>query len=131
MMLGWFGWTIVYAVVIWGIDAAYGLLEPWLNNATQRAQESAAAVRFLIPLGLAFLIGVRLRAWWWALSPFLVIVVTMLAFSIVDYLRRPTPERQQAAVGLILAIGATVIDAAAATLAAVAGVVLGRWWHSG
>ena len=34
---------------------------------------------------------------------------------------RPAPERQQAAVGLIFAIGATVIDAAAATLAAVAG----------
>jgi hypothetical protein len=65
------------------------------------------------------------------LSPFLVIVVTMLAFSIVDYLRRPTSERQQAAVGLIFAIGATVIDATAATLAAVAGVAIGRWWHGG
>ncbi len=55
----------------------------------------------------------------------------MLAFSIVDYLRRSTPERQQAAVGLILAIGATVIDAAAATLTAAAGVAIGRWWHGG
>jgi hypothetical protein len=60
MMLGWLGWTIVYAVVIWGIDAAYGLLEPWLNNAYRRSQDLAAWVRFLIPLGLAFLIGLQL-----------------------------------------------------------------------
>ena len=61
---------------------------------------SPRGLRFVIPLGLAFLIGLRLRAWWWALSPFLVIVVTMLAFSVVDYLRRPTAERQQAGAGL-------------------------------
>jgi hypothetical protein len=60
MMLGWLGWTIVYAVVIWGIDAAYDLLEPRLNNAYRRSQDLAAWVRFLIPLGLAFLIGLRL-----------------------------------------------------------------------
>jgi hypothetical protein len=131
MMIGWLGWTIGYAVVIWGIDAAYGLLEPWLNDANRRAQGVAAGVRFVIPLGLAFLIGLRLRAWWWALSPFLVILVTMLAFSVVDYLRRPWSERQQVAAALILAIGATVLDAAVATLAAIAGVVIGRWWHGG
>ena len=62
-------------------------------------------------------------------SPFLVMVLTMLAFSIVDYLRRPASERQQAAAGLILAIGATVLNAAVATLAAIAGVVIGRWWY--
>ena len=131
MMLGWLGWTIVYAVVIWSVDTVYGLLGPWLRDANERAQEVAAGLRFVIPLGLAFLIGLQLRAWGWVLSPFLVIVVTMLAFSIVDYLRRPTPERQQAGAGLILAIGATVIDAAVATLAAVAGVAIGRWWHGG
>ena len=130
-MLGWLGWTIGYAVVIWGLDALYGLLEPRLNDANRHAQEVAAGVRFLIPLGFAFVIGLRLRAWWWALSPFLVIVVTMLAFSIVDYLRRPASERQQVAPALILAICATVIDAAAATLAAIAGVAIGRWWHGG
>jgi hypothetical protein len=131
MTLGWLGWTIVYAVVIWGVDAVYGFLEPWLRDANGRAQVVAAGLRFVIPLGLAFLIGLRLRAWSWALSPFLVIVVTMLAFSIVDYLRSSTPERQQAAGGLILAIGATVFDAAASTLAAIASVVIGRWWHGG
>jgi hypothetical protein len=131
MMLGWLGWTIVYAVVIWGISTAYGLLEPRLNDANRLAQELAAVVRFVIPLGAAFLIGFRLRAWSWAISPFLVIVVTMLAFSVVNYLRRPRFERQQVAAALILAIGATVLDAAMATLAAVAGVMIGRWWHGG
>ena len=131
MMLGWLGWTIGYAVAIWGIHTAYALLEPWLNNANHRAQDVAAGLRFVIPLGLAFLIGFRLRTWWWVVSPFLVIVVTMLAFSVVDYLRRPPAQRQQAAVGLIVAIGATVLDAGTATLAAVGGVVAGRWWHGG
>ena len=88
-MLGWLGWTIVYAVVVWGIDAAYALLERWLNVAGRRVQGVAAGVRFLLPLGVAFLIGLQLRTWWWALSPFLVIVVTMLAFATVDFLRRP------------------------------------------
>ncbi len=128
-MLGWLGWTIVYAVVIWGIDTAYGLLEPWLSDANRRVQDVAAGVRFVIPLGLAFLIGLRLRAWGWALSPFLVTVVTMLAFSVVSYLRKPPSQRQQAGAGLLIAIGATVLDAAAATLAALAGVAIGRWWH--
>jgi hypothetical protein len=131
MMLGWLGWTIGYAVVIWGIDAAYALLEPRLNNTYRYAQDVAAGVRFVIPLGLAFLIGLRLRAWWWVLCPFLVIVVAMLAFSVVDYLRRAPPERQQAAAGLTVAIGATLIDAVGATLAAIAGVVVGNWWHGG
>ena len=130
-MLGWLGWTIVYAVVVWGIDAAYALLERWLNVADRRVQGVAAGVRFLLPLGVAFLIGLRLRTWWWAFSPFLVIVVTMLAFATVDLLRRPSSERQQAGAGWILAIGATVLDAAMATLAAVAGVAIGRWWHGG
>ena len=62
-MLAWLGWTIVYAVVIWGIGAAYALLERWLNVANQRAQGVAAGVRFLLPLGVAFLIGLQLRAW--------------------------------------------------------------------
>jgi hypothetical protein len=131
MMLGWLGWTIVYAMVIWSVDAAYALLERRLNVVNPRAQEATALVRFLIPLGLAFLIGLQLRVWWWALSPFLVTVVTMLAFAAVDYLRRPSAERQQAGAGWILAIGTTIVDAAMATLAAVAGVAIGRWWHGG
>ena len=131
MTLGWLGWTLVYAVVIWGIDTAYALLEPWLRDANGCAQEVAAVLRFVIPLGLAFLIGFQLLAWGWVLSPFLVIVVTMLAFATVDFLRRPSSERQQAGAGWILAIGATVVDAAMATLAAVAGVAIGRWWHGG
>ena len=128
-MPGWLGWTVLYAAAIWGIDVVYGLLGPWLNATSRRVQEVAAAVRFFVPLGLAFLIGLQVRAWWWALSPFLVMVVTMLAFSVVDYLRRPPAERQQVAAALILATGATVLEAALAVLAAIAGLVTGRWWQ--
>ena len=130
-MLGWLGWTISYAVAIWGFNAALALLERRPNNANRGAQEVAAWLRFVLPPGLALLIGFWLRTWWWVLSPFLVIVVTMLAFSVVDYLRRPPSQRQQAAVGLIVAVGATVLDAGVATLAAAGGVVAGRWWHGG
>ncbi len=129
-MPGWVGRTIIYAVVIWGVDAVYGLLKPSLRDANERAQEVAAGIRFVIPLGLAFLIGLRLRAWGWVLSPFLATVVTMLAFSVAYYLRKSPSERQQAGAGLILAIGATVIDAALATLAATAGVPPQPVWGS-
>ena len=64
-------------------------------------------------------------------QPVSVIVVTMLAFSVVDYLRRPSSQRQQAGAALVVAIIATVIDAVGATLAAIAGVAGGRWWHGG
>ena len=131
MMLGWLGWTIGYAIVIWGVDAAYALLERWLKNANRQARDVAAGLRFVTPLGAAFLIGFWLRTWWWVVSPFLVIVVTMLAFSVVDYLRRPSSQRQQAGAALVVAIIATVIDAVGATLAAIAGVAGGRWWHGG
>jgi hypothetical protein len=130
-VLGWLGWTIGYAVAIWGIDAAFALLERRRNNANRRVQEVAAWLRFVLPPGLALLIGFWLRTWWWVLRPFLVMAVTMLAFSVVDYLRRPPTQRQQAAVGLIVAIGATALDAGVATLAAIGGVVAGRWWHGG
>jgi lipopolysaccharide export LptBFGC system permease protein LptF len=131
MMLSWLGWTIGYAIVIWGVDTAYGLLERWLSRTNQRGQDVVAGIRFVIPLGAAFLIGLRVRTWWWVVSPFLVIVVTMLAFSIIDYLRRPSSQRQQAGAALVVAMIATVIDAVGATLAAIAGVVTGRWWHGG
>jgi hypothetical protein len=130
-MLGWLGWTIGYAIVIWGANAAYGLLEQWLNSANRHGQEVVAGLRFVTPLGAAFLIGLWLRTWWWVVSPFLVLVVTMLAFSVVDYLRRPSSQRQQATAALIVAIIATVIDAAGATLAAIGGVAVGHWWHGG
>lgn len=55
----------------------------------------------------------------------------MLAFTVVDYLRRPASQRQQMAAGLNVAIGATAFEAGAATLAAIAGVVVGRWRHGG
>ena len=67
-MPAWLGWTVGYALAVWVIDTAHSLAGSWLNQASQRVQELAAVARFLIPLLVAFLIGVRLRAWWWILS---------------------------------------------------------------
>ena len=130
-MPGWIGWTAGYALAIWGIDAAYALAEPWLKRANRRVQDAVAGVRFLFPLVLAFLIGFRLRAWWWVLSPFVGTVLPLLTFSIADYLKRPPADRRQANAGLIIGFSAMAFDAAAAALAAFAGVVIGGWWPGG
>ena len=127
----WIGWTAGYALAVWGIDAAYSLTEPWLKHVNRRAPDLAAGVRFLIPLVLAFLIGFRLRAWWWVLSPLAAVVLPMLTFSVVDHLQRPPAQRQQATAALIIAIAATAFEAAFAAFAAFAGVVIGRLWLGG
>jgi hypothetical protein len=58
-------------------------------------------------------------------------MVTMLTFTISGYLKRPPANRRQAITALIIGIAATVIDAAAAAVAAFVGVLVGRWWPGG
>jgi hypothetical protein len=130
-MPAWISWTLGYAVAIWGVNTVFSLLEPQLNQANPRMQEIAAGTRFLIPLVLAFLIGFRLRVWWWMLGPFLVFTVPMLTFVIAAYLKRSPADRRQAFGGVIFGIGAMVIDAMAVTLSAFTGVGIGRWWPNG
>lgn len=130
-MPAWIGWTAGYALAIWGIDVAYALAELWLKQANRRVQDATAGVRFLIPVVLAFLIGFRLRAWWWVLSPFVGTVLPLLTFALADYLKRPQVERRQVATGLIFGIAATAFEAAMAAFAAFAGVVIGRWLPGG
>ena len=125
-MPAWIGWTAGYALAIWGIDTAYALAEPGLRQVNRRVQDVAASVRFLIPLVLAFLIGYRLRAWWWVLSPFVGTVLPLLTLAIADYVKRPQAERRQLTTGLIFGIAAMAFEAAIAVLAAFAGVVIGR-----
>jgi hypothetical protein len=131
LMPVWIGWPAGYAIAIWGIDAAYALAEPWLKQANRRVQDVAAGVRFLLPLVLAFLIGIRLRAWWWVLSPVVTVMVMMLTFTVASYLKRPPADRRQATKGLIIGIAATAFEAAMVAFAAFAGVVIGRWWPIG
>ncbi len=58
--------------------------------------------------------------------------IVMLAFMWHMYRRRAANLAiLAAAAALIVAIIATVIDAVGATLAATAGVAVGRWWHGG
>ena len=124
----WIGWIAGYTLAVWAINTTFSLVGPWLNQTSQRAQELAAGAKFLVPLVLAFLIGFRLRQWWWVLGPFLAVTVPTLTFVIADYLKRPSVERRQAFGGVIFGIGAIVIDAAVATFAAFAGVLVGHWW---
>ena len=126
-MPAWLGWTVGYALAVWVIDTAHSLAGSWLNQAGQRVQELGAVARFLIPLLIAFLIGIRLRAWWWVLGPFVAVTVPTLTVVIAAYLKRSPTDRRQAFGGVIFGIWAIVIDAAAAAFAAFAGVVVGRW----
>ena len=124
----WIGWMAGSALAVWAIETAYSMAGPRLNQTSQRVQELAAGAKFLGPLVLAFLIGFRLRQWWWVLGPFLAVTMPTLIFVIVDYLKRSPADRRQAFGGVIFGIGAIVLDAAAAAFAAFAGVVVGRWW---
>ena len=127
----WLGWTVGYALAVWGIDTTHSLAQPWLKQANRRVQEVAEGVRFLIPLVLAFLIGFRLRTWWWVLSPFVATVLPLFTFAIADYSKRPQAERRQVTTGWIFGIAATAFEGAMAAFAAFAGVVIGRWWPGG
>ena len=130
-MPAWISWTLGYAVAIWGVDTVFSLLESQLKQVNRRVQEVAAGAKFLVPLALAFLIGFHLRQWWWVLGPIVAITVPTLTFVVASYLRRSSADRRQVFGGVIFGIGAIVIDAAAAALAAFAGVVIGRWWSNG
>ena len=130
-MPSWISWPLGYAVAIWGIDTVFSLLEFQLKQVNRRVQEVAAGAKFLVPLALAFLIGFQLRQWWWVLGPIVAITVPTLTFVVASYLRRSSADRRQVFGGVIFGIGAIVIDAAAAALAAFAGVVIGRWWSNG
>ena len=127
----WLGWVAGYALAAWVINTASSLAESRLNRASPHVREFVAMARFLIPLVLAFLIGFRLRAWWWVLGPFVAVSVPTLAFVIADYVKRSPADRRQAFGGVLFGIGAIAIDAAAAIVAAFAGVLVGRWWPDG
>ena len=130
-MPGWLGWMLGYAVAIWGSDAVNALLEPWLNNASQRVQDVAAAIRVLIPLALALAIGFWLRVWWWVVAPMVVLALPMLAFSLAGYQKRTAAQRRQAYAGVTIGLGVTLLNAGAAAFAAAVGVMLGRVWPGG
>ena len=121
----WLGWTIGYAVVVWGLDVILILLEPRLSDTKQ--ENLAQWVRFLLPLALAFAIGFRLRSWWWIAGALIATVLPVLVYPILDILQKPALERQQAGTGLILAIFATLIGGGVAAVAAVVEVACGRW----
>ena len=122
--LGWLGWTLVYALVVWGLSAGLTLLEPWL--AKRGLSDIAATGRFVIPLVLAALIGARLRSWWWIAGPPIVIVLMTLSYATYAFLTASPSWRREAGAGYVIAVVATLAEAAIAALAAGIGVWLGK-----
>jgi hypothetical protein len=115
----WFGWTLLFAAIYWGVELSAALLE-------ERLPGVAPWLRFLIPLLAAFLVGARLRSWWWVLGPPIAIIVIMLTYPVYSYLTSPQTSREQSGSGLILAIFLILINAGLALLAAAAGVIYAK-----
>jgi hypothetical protein len=60
----WLGWTVLYAVV------TYGVLFSELRLVAPPGRGDEYAILILAALALfAFSIGVRFRSWWWVLGP--------------------------------------------------------------
>ena len=112
----WAGWTVGYALAFWAISVAQAVLEPRL----------AAWLRRLVPLILAFLIGVRFRSWWWILGPPVAITLMTLTYAALDLLTSPAAVRAEKGTGFVLAVFLVLVEAGLALLAGAAGVAWGR-----
>ncbi len=120
----WIGWTLLYALAVWGASAVQSLLEP--GTVRQESRNVASWARFLIPLALAFLIGVQLRSWWWVGGPPAVTILMTLTYPTFAYLTSPRPSRRKAKAGLTIAVTLAMIDAGVVLFAAAAGVICGK-----
>ncbi|MDQ3227708.1 MAG: hypothetical protein M3Q50_13890 [Chloroflexota bacterium] len=118
------GWVLFYALAVWGTSTTLSLLEP--RTATQKRKDFASWAMVLIPVAVAFLIGVRLRSWWWVGGPPITTILMSLTYPAFAYLTSPRRGRQEANVGLSWAITLTLLDAVVVLLAAAAGVVCGK-----
>lgn len=120
----WIGWTLLFALAYWVVQVGQGLLGERLSKGPWNDAVQAASL--LIPLLAAFLIGARLRSWWWTLGPPLAIVLTMLTYPIFGYLNASPTQRRQMGTGLMLASAGILISALVALLAAAVGVWFGK-----
>jgi hypothetical protein len=118
------GCALLYALVIWGLSTVINRLGSWL--AERGLAEVAAVGKFVVPLVLAALIGVRLRSWCWIAVPPLVIVVMTLSYATYAFLTASPSWRREAGAGYGIAAAAALAAAASAALAAGVGVWLGK-----
>lgn len=120
----WLGWTLLFALVVWGVQVAQAFLGE--RQESGGLSDLLQIVVLLVPLLAAFLIGARLRTWWWALGPPLAIVLLMGIYPLHSYFTMPAATRRPAIAGLVVAMATILLSALAALLAAAAGVWLGK-----
>jgi hypothetical protein len=63
----WLGWTALYALIYYG-GVAIGETAPW-----------GWVASLLIPIVVAFIIGVRFRSRWWTLGPLVAVTLVSAA----------------------------------------------------
>ena len=130
----WLGWTALYGLLYYGLIYAVGAsgvdslgsLYPWIPH--------------LVGGGVALLIGVRFRSWWWVLGPLAATALPIVAVIIIDILQsvffRQEPltaaqiEGAEIALGMIvgLVVFPLMFSAGVYALVAAAAVGVGKWW---
>jgi bacteriorhodopsin len=73
----WLGWTVVF-----GLVAAASVVA---NSAVRSAFPSVAGAELVVPCSVAaFLIGLRIRSWWWLAGPAVVVMVLFVAMGLTS-----------------------------------------------
>jgi hypothetical protein len=73
----WLGWTVVF-----GLVAAASVVA---NSAVRSAFPSVAGAELVVPCSVAaFLIGLRIRSWWWLAGPAVVVMVLFVAAGLTS-----------------------------------------------
>jgi hypothetical protein len=117
----WIGWTLLFALAVWGISIVSVLLAE-----RRQPNDLVPWIEFVGPLLVAFLIGLRIRSWWWVLGPPLATISIMLTYPLLDFLTKSPTSRRELGSALVLAVILTLLRAGIAMLAAGAGVLAGK-----
>jgi hypothetical protein len=116
------GWTLLYALVFWGVSTANALFEKQWR--AWGLDGLAQALQVFVPLLAAFLIGVRVQTWWWVAGPPVAIVLIQLTYPLTGFLTASPESRREMGTGLILAAVGVGVQALFAGLAAGLGVLI-------
>jgi len=98
----WIGWTVVF-----GLVAAASMIA---NSVVRSAFPSVAVAELVVPCWVAaFLIGLRIRSWWWLAGP---AVVVMVMFVVVGLTSRELAAAFRDTQSLVESSGMSVFIAA-------------------
>ena len=125
----WLGWTALYALVLVGAAFFTVRLALYINpsglNYPEWLTTLAWVLAVLVPVVLAFGIGVRFRSWWWGLGP-LVLCGVLLAAMFIDFWIRSNNGSLQSGEEVALVFAAIGLPMIAGVLSLVA--LAGVWW---